>query len=166
MNIKSNFVTLQFVMNARMLNISALLLVLWYSLSVIGFNVHTCNRSGERYIATVIGGTTCEDIHPEHIVKSCPCCHHEDKHTCQSLDSKSCCTDDWQMIELTGVKISEGQDSIYGYICELSHNALSTVTIDNSFKFRLSARERASYKPDSGKFRSLDYQEIYNIWRI
>ena len=39
-------------------SLTAVLLVIWYSLSVIGFDVHTCSGSGESYVTTVIGGTT------------------------------------------------------------------------------------------------------------
>ena len=35
-------------------SLTAILLVIWYSLSVIGFDVHTCIGSGETYVATVI----------------------------------------------------------------------------------------------------------------
>ena len=61
------FVTLHVDMKALLIKLSAMLMVLWYSMSIIGFDVHTCNGSGKSFIATFVSGTGCEDIHPDHV---------------------------------------------------------------------------------------------------
>ena len=43
-------------MKERLLRISALMLLIWYCFSVIGFNVHTCRASGDSFVTTVLTG--------------------------------------------------------------------------------------------------------------
>ena len=162
------FVPLHVGMKNVFTSITALLLVIWYSLSVIGFDVHTCSSSGNTYIATVIGGTECKDIHPEHSQKSCSCCHH--KHSAeahdseQSLKTKPCCTDEWQMIVLTGLRTSDEQMTVAENACDRDFCSLQP-KYDNC-SLRISAHGRAFYKPDSGGLGCLNFQEKYSIWRI
>ncbi len=150
-------------------SMTALLLVIWYSLSVIGFDVHTCSSSGNTYIATVISGTECEDIHPEHNQKRCSCCHHHD-HTGdthesdQSLKTKPCCTDEWQMIDLTGLRTSDEQADVSYCFC--NSDVFGPQHQSDNYSLRTSAHRRAFYKPDSGTIICLDFQQTYSIWRI
>ena len=149
-------------------SLAAAMLVLWYSLSVIGFDVHTCSRSGNSYIATVISGTDCEDIHPEHQPKTCSCCHHD--HTAKD-DNKTqseepCCTDEWHLIELTGVKTSDEKGGLCGSIYYFKTIISQVETADSDFNLRLLAHGRAFFKPDSGQNKTCDFQQLYNIWRI
>ena len=99
-------------MKDRFVRFSAMLLVLWYCFSVIGFNVHTCNASGRSFVATFISGLTCADIHPGHVCdkKICSdghqkaCCqhHHEEGALHECLHSASCCSDDHVVLAVTG----------------------------------------------------------------
>ena len=147
---------------------TALLLVIWYSLSVIGFDVHTCSSNGDTYIATVISGTGCKDIHPDHDQKPCSCCHHDncnDTHEAeQSVKTKPCCTDEWQMIVLTGLKTSDEQASSPD--CFYVSDVYGPGQHSDSYLLRTMAHDRAFCKPDSGNIRCLDFQQIYSIWRI
>lgn len=90
----------------------ALLLMVWYCISIIGFDVHTCSESGRSFVATFLKGMTCEAIHPEHAHDSA-CCHETHEHiccghhhhgsdACLSVNTKSCCSDDYQVLILTG----------------------------------------------------------------
>ena len=162
------FVTLQVGMKNVFTNVSAIVLVLWYSLSVIGFDVHTCSGSGKTFIATVISGTACEDIHPDHDRKECSCCHHKDtahKQEDTTLSTKPCCTDDWQTIVLTGVRISEKHSDYDG--CCSGHCPCIISTSDADFvNIKCMSGLRAFCKPDSGKISSRDFQRIYGVWRI
>ena len=148
---------------------AALLLVIWYSLSVIGFDVHTCSSSGRTYIATVIGGTDCEDIHPEHHHKQCSCCRHHEQET-ESHDDhkaeskKSCCKDEWQMIELTGLRMSDEHGGMDVYVCDAGLSAIIPQICDDNV--RNMVRPRTFYKPGSGGLPLRDVQAVYNIWRI
>ena len=169
MEIHRNFVPLPFGMKNVFTGISALLLVIWYSLSVIGFDVHTCSGSGETYIATVIGGTECEDIHPEHVKKPCPCCHHHAENHCedngQSVSKKPCCSDDWQMIVLTGVRVADERMVMTGNTEQIvsTYPALISENIDSGF---IPTGRWAFPKPDPGNIIPQNFQKVYSIWRI
>lgn len=84
------------------------LLALWYCISVIGFDVHTCKGDGHSFLATVISGMDCSDIHPGHecAAEHSHCCHDHD--CCSSGSdadeslSSDCCTDNYQVLLLTG----------------------------------------------------------------
>ena len=109
------------------MKIYALLLVIWYCMSIIGFDVHTCKGSGRTFVATFAEGMTCADIHPEHhCEKSChghsSCCHHEStgchnsasccNHTSdcshgESFSTQDCCSDSYQSILLTGFRAED-----------------------------------------------------------
>lgn len=168
MKICRNFVPLQIGMKNVLIKISAMMLVLWYSLSVIGFDVHTCSGSGRIFIATVISGTDCEDIHPGHVKAPCSCCRHNGCKTNdedEEFGTRPCCSDDWQMIVLTGVRTSEEHDHFDECSCgvcpcildlhaEIIHSSIDVYGL------------RALYKPGSGDFVPLDVQRTYNIWRI
>ena len=164
----SFFVSLQAGMKNIFTSISALLLVVWYSLSVIGFDVHTCNASGEIYIATVAGGFSCDDIHPDghkqthHEHSCCKCCqsHQGDS---DKLKTKPCCTDDYQVILLTGVRSAQdAEDSYQQTLIETINIAESDYSYSHIFDNGL----RAFYKPGSGGLTPRDVQAVYNIWRI
>lgn len=148
-------------------SVAAMLLVIWYSLSVIGFDVHTCSSSGQSYIATVISGTDCDDIHPEHAEKTCPCCHHHKKHAADentgSIGSKSCCSDDWQVISLTGTRLGDEWKDVVEQV-ELSdfagHNPLCSYSNIN-----IEGRP-VCYKSDPGNIKRGSFHQVYCIWRI
>ncbi len=84
------------------------LLVLWYCISVIGFDVHTCKGDGRSFLATVVSGMSCSDIHPGHecAAEHSRCCHGHD--CCSSAGdageslSSDCCMDNYQVLLLTG----------------------------------------------------------------
>ncbi|MDE6147208.1 MAG: hypothetical protein K2G18_04000 [Bacteroidales bacterium] len=105
----------------------SVLLVLWYCVSVIGFDVHTCNGSGRSFLANFISGMSCSEIHPGHVCGilhyepcghsgccshgsgSSGCCHGESSATDDCADgilacvSPDCCSDHYQVLSLTGV---------------------------------------------------------------
>lgn len=149
-------------------SLSALLLVVWYSLSVIGFDVHTCNASGEVYIATVASGFSCDDIHSdghkqahyEHF--GCTCCQTH-KSDSDKLKTKPCCSDDYQVILLTGVRSAQdAEDSYQQTLVETINIAESDYSYSHIFDNGL----RTFYKPGSGGLTPRDIQAVYNIWRI
>ena len=149
--------------------IAAFMLV-WYSLSVIGFDVHTCSDSGETFIATVISGTACDDIHPEHEEPTCSCCHGKHAHAEQedndSLRTRPCCTDDWQMIYLTGLRSGDDREGV-GYsinkLFAFSDCVLLDVKAGLNF-VRSPFRDFNKPRPKPVTVRTC--QEVYSIWRI
>ncbi len=151
-------------------SISAMLLVVWYSLSVIGFDVHTCSTSGETYIATVASGFSCDDIHPDshkasahHAHKGCKCCHSH-KEDDSSLTTKPCCSNDYQVILLTGVRSSQDTDSEGGYKVALT--LILPSGANGQYSNVYNSGLMAFHKPRSGDIVQRDVQAIYNIWRI
>jgi len=148
--------------------IAAMLLVMWYSLSVIGFNVHTCSESGETFIATVIGGTECEDIHPEHQENGCTCCHHKHHDSdpmTKTLRARSCCTDSWKMIQLTGIRVcDERADS--DLQLSLCHNAAVLPAYDIYHSTVISIGFNAFCIHSPRDVVPMDFHKIYGVWRI
>ena len=151
--------------------ICAVVLLVWYCLSIVGFDIHTCRASQRSFVTTFVTGTTCKDIHPEY---HCPCAHHsseEDYDCCghqssgESLTSSSCCTDDFKVLPLTGfIPASEDDSSsflqgefvpFHDMYMESCHDLLS------DSQFHLIKR-----MPDSGLIRPGDVQSVLGIWRI
>ena len=150
-------------------SIAAVLFGLWYLLSVIGFDVHTCTSSGETYIATVASGFSCEDIHPsQHVQESCRSgctCHHKKpkkEEPQSSLGMKSCCSDDFQMILLTGTPVS-GNDNLLAVFS--GQFVILADPVDAQRPSELSFVS-VFHKPRSWIGLPPDLQASYSVWRI
>ncbi len=162
--------------------LSAMLLVIWYSLSIIGFNVHTCKGSGRVFVTTFAEGTTCADIHPEHHCGHA--CHHDsscchDMRSCcgqgadsgkgrsdvpdTSFDLRDCCTDSYQVIALTGCRsYDDGHDlDCCGGGCSVPVYADASYLLD-AIKYKVSNY----YHSDSGGAVPRDCCVTFGIWRI
>ena len=153
------------------------LLVVWYSLSIIGFDVHSCKSTGEVFVASLAGGISCEDVHPEHSCRahgSCcghdmtTCCEHETKscsdHQAESQVGKSdCCSNDLQVLELTGV---------YASYERITDNDLAdeyVLNVDLFAEMIIPALQRPLLMylkhPDPGVVMP-DRQAFFSIWRV
>lgn len=154
--------------------LSAFLLMIWYCISIIGFDVHTCSDSGRSFVATFLNGMTCEAIHPGHTHDS-SCCHEAHEHiccgqrhhgsdTCFSVDAKSCCSDDYQVLFLTGER-PDGDHIHYNEcgcaLCPCLENVtmaqLPAVPDIGSLKYHGGVFGLIVYK---------DFQSSLSIWRI
>lgn len=163
------FVPLQIGMKKAFTSFAAMLLGLWYLLSVMGFDVHTCATSGKVFIATVASGFTCEDLHPEHHVhgachSGCACHHHEshDDDSDTQFDVKSCCSDDFHAILLTGTPVSE-KDALsdaHTNQCAILGDSLQSGWISEA------SHSSVFYKPRSWIASPRDRQASYSVWRI
>lgn len=71
-----------------------------YVLASAGFDVHVCADSGRVYVGLLVGGVSCETIHPD-----VPCHHHG--HDCCE-DDEDCCSDEIAVLSITG----DGNDQI------------------------------------------------------
>ncbi len=192
-----NFLTLQVVMKNVIVKIFAVLLSVWYSMSVIGFDVHTCSGSGRSCIVTFIEGLTCEDIHPEHSCDKASCCadrldccssheegqghqhcggmtgfaDHEDDHSdcpfCDgiSLKSKSCCSNDYQVLVLTGTTIVNDHNHFDECACghclciDLQSGEIPAALAENNLTAYI-------HEPDSGFLKACERQAVLRIWRV
>lgn len=88
-----------------MTKITALLLIVWYSMSIIGFGVHTCNATDRSFIVTFLEDMSCDAVHPSDQcgeVSACCCCgHHAHESSSEAkvfIDAPDCCTNDYQVI--------------------------------------------------------------------
>lgn len=100
-----------------LIRVSAVIMLIWYSLSIIGFNVHTCSASDRSFIVTFLEDMSCESIHPsDHCgaEQTCCCCcsHHTSEHhsdSDESIDEPDCCTNDYQVLTSTTDVVDDGK---------------------------------------------------------
>lgn len=172
------------------------LLVVWYSLSIIGFDVHSCRSTGEVFVASLAGGVACEDVHPEHScrahggccghdvaaccehgtktccehgTKSCctheaePCCGHEDQQTGSQVSKSDCCSNDLQVLELTGVYASSERitDNDFADEYVLNVDLFAEMTVPAVQRPLLTFLKH----PDTGVVMP-DRQAFFSIWRV
>jgi hypothetical protein len=156
------------------------LLVVWYSLSIIGFDVHSCKSTGEVFVASLAGGIACEDVHPDHSCKahgSCcgqkvsaccshdehPCCGHEDNQTGSQVSRPDCCSNDLQVLLLTGMNVSHERDTDGAYMDEY------VLDVDLFAEMTIPAVQRPLITflkhPDPGVVMP-DRQAFFSIWRV
>ena len=166
MEYRCNFVTLQTGMKGILTKVTAMLLIVWYSMSIIGFGIHTCSGSGESFVVTFVEGLECEDIHPEHHCTKGSCCSHShsccDTGTHTGIGPKSCCTSDYQVLALTGTVSDEKnsfEDLFYSdYICS---NIFESSADIHDLQFV------PHYPADvSCLGRMPDIQSLLGVWRI
>lgn len=149
--------------------ITALLLMMWYSMSIIGFGVHTCSGSGESFVVTFVEGFDCEDIHPEHHCHKGSCCSHS--HGCcehenhVSIKAKSCCSSDYQVLTLTGTVSDEknGTDDL-GSVLYCNYICSNIFELDADMH---GPQQISHYLAEvSWPGRLHDIQSLLGVWRI
>ena len=77
----------------------ALLLAVWYLLSVTGLDVHSDHEHGRTYVVCGLTGCDCEHIHPH------THCHDTDPER-ECLEGEECCSDDFEAV----LSLSDGSD--------------------------------------------------------
>lgn len=145
------------------------LLALWYCMSIIGFDVHTCSRSGRSFVATFMTGLDCSDIHPDHCCSHSDCCaDHATGNACcsseESISAPSCCTNDFHVLLLTGTSGQEDTRHYDGCICghQICDLMPSEIRTDNSYTAFY--RTRSVFEP--GLLLTGNVQSFLGIWRI
>lgn len=159
-------------MKDRMLRFSALLLVLWYCFSVIGFDVHTCRASGKAFVATFVSGLSCADIHPEHKCDKAHCHHNKTGHCCSMehhdcckgtfFEAESCCSSDHLVLTVTGTASDSESRDIHPIVSDIeipSYSGHLTASVTSKIL-------NHSYVIDYGLFAQGDIQPLLSIWRI
>ena len=148
--------------------ITAVLLLVWYLMSIIGFDVHTCRGSGDCFIVTFVDGYECEDIHPEHhcLKSSCcshshSCCEHEDR---VSVKAESCCSSDYQVLALTGImSFDKDSDEV---VTAIHPTSVYLNIIEPDADARLPQYLLHCVASDSHPGKMLDVQSVLSVWRI
>lgn len=146
-----------------MMKIFALLLSVWYCLSIIGFDVHTCSAEGVSHVMTSFTSLDCETIHGHH--------HHEASEPCSCrtdggvhIHAEKCCTDDYQVISLTGVRTDETHDHYDE--CRCGHCPCIDAAVSEALSVLASIDpEKYVIIPDSGLIVH-EVHALFGIWRI
>lgn len=147
--------------------VTAVLLIVWYLMSIIGFGVHTCSGSGRSFVVSFVEGLSCEDIHPEHHCCKVSCCSHsqsccdEDGSLC--LKSESCCSSDYQVLALTGTVSDEKNGSYESFSFAYCHYICSEIYGQEMFSRKPVQADSVS---DSSPGHMPDIQSVLNVWRI
>ena len=164
-----NFVPLQVGMKNVVMKCLSALVALWYCLSIIGFDVHSCAKTGEKFVVSTFVGGSCAEVHPEHAcgTHGCHCGHHhdaEEHHGDDAIQKSQCCTNDLQVLSVTGITSSDNQRQYDGwsaadFICVVP----DSYEIINSGLINALLRNRSL--PDSGVV-APDAQALHMVWRI
>ena len=166
------FLPLSVVNNKVVIRVVAALLCVWYSMSIIGFDVHTCSRSGRSFVATFVQGLACEDIHPSHTCSNSHCCAHHDDGCCvpvhdasgmPSFASSDCCSNDYQVICMTG---ELGQGAMGKMPLPVFAMTCQDIISERVSGPLLSVSSRASWMLRCLGLHLRDACEVFSIWRI
>lgn len=169
--------SLQIVMKSLIIRVFAALLVVWYLVGVIGFGVHTCSASGRSFVVSFMEGTACADIHSEYMCSPSSCCSHdhcedsccrhaEDRHHGQSsLSANPCCTNDYQMLELTGTVVSDDGREDLQYAKVYGPAVIADLYVAASSILCRSVTGHI-HEPDPGVSRACHSQALLSVWRI
>lgn len=170
------------------------ILVLWYCVSIIGFDVHTCNGSGRSFLANFISGMNCADIHPGHVcgishdepcghaarcshyIGCSGCCHSDASATevfaddilaCLSSEacvSSECCSDHYQVLSVTGL---QQEDSHRHYDeCHCGHCPCLAGQMSILPEVPLITRPAVFSGSVCQEPRNIDILASYGVWRI
>lgn len=164
-------------MKGAFIKILAVLLTIWYSMSIIGFDVHTCKGSGRSFVTTFVEGMSCEEIHPEHGCTPLECCSHEHGSSCchdhshiptqgsLAFSAGSCCSSDYQVLEITGAFAEDNSrtsDESAGLVAANVILDADTINIPvSSWKYEPFRR-----RPDLGYGAKSGVLSALCVWRI
>lgn len=132
------FVFLHVMMRSMSMKYCAVLLALWYLMSIIGFNVHICHSAHH----------------------DC-CCHHEEAEPEMSF---SCCTDEYHVLTLSGM-VSSNENDIEDSVSVASQIFAGYIP-DVCISFNENRIHKIRSLPDSGLIADGDVQSVLSIWRI
>lgn len=157
----------------------SILMAVWYCLSIIGFDVHSCTVTGESFLASTYSGTSCNEIHPEHSCQShgsccqhhtlscshaSSCCHTAScNHERVEVAESQCCTNEIHVLTTISLTSMDGQRH-YGE-WNSSHCPCLLHLMSEVVPYHYGSSEHTFLLPDSG-LRAPDRQALLNIWRI
>lgn len=145
------FVFLQTMMRNLPMKYCAVLLALWYLMSIIGFNVHICHSA--HHLSHHVSHTE------EH--QDC-CCHHEEN---EPEASFSCsCTDEYHVLDISAT-VSSNENDIKDSVSADSHFCTGYLS-DVCVSFNKNRIHKIRSLSDSGLTASGDVQSVLSIWRI
>ena len=153
-----------------LIRVSAIFVLIWYSLGIIGFNVHTCSASERSFIVSFLEDMSCESIHPsDHCgaEQTCCCCcsHHTSEHhsdSDESIDEPECCTDEYQVITSMTDRVDDSKRFQFSDL--KSHCLILSDPAD-----AMSAHHNhgpLSVCPSTSSHDSRGIRVLCNVWRI
>lgn len=166
--------------------IFAALLVVWYLVGIIGFDMHTCNGSGRSFVVAFFEGMTCEDIHPEHACSPSSCCANEHSHGCCghahgeaaagnhddcqhcegiSITAASCCSNDYMALDVAGTLAQDDHRHYDECACGNCPCAVLHSAGTDLFAGNLSVKSYI-WQLGSGVPVACDMQAVFGVWRI
>jgi hypothetical protein len=168
--VMKKLITLQIVKKNVLIRVSAIFVLIWYSLGIIGFNVHTCSASDRSFIVTFLEDMSCSSIHPsdhcETDMTCCCCCsHHAQELPCdsdESLDEPECCTDEYQVI--TSMTDREDDSRRYHAADLVSLCMVSLLHDDSDTVQHHSALRSGIFSRVCHDARGI--RVLFNVWRI
>lgn len=147
----------------------AIIVLLWYIMGIVGFNVHTCSASNDSFIVTFIEDMSCNAIHPEELcapVKTCCCCcsHSSEtsSHSDESIEASKCCTNEYQMLTSVADRVDETQKIInFDRLLHGTFQTYADVAADNPCLavFRTNG-------PPHSFLCARNIHSAYGVWRI
>lgn len=140
----------------RVMRIVSPLLAIWYLLCVVGFDVHKCLYSGERFVSSLAAGLPGENIHPE--------CDHDAWSACHShgISGRACCVDDINVLVLTG---ANDDDDLFRCCAAVDCPVLSYIEPDAVGIARENAH-RIQYSCYAPHIMSGGIFSLFSVWRI
>lgn len=135
-------------------------LVLWYMFTAVGFDVHSCTVTGEKFVKSVMSGTACSDIHPEHSCESHGSCCGHDHMKNSGINESQCCTNDIMVLELAGSNVTGSDDDITVLVCHIAadiQNVYASPYVNNSFGI---------LKMPADEDPLQDLLAVLSVWRI
>lgn len=142
----------------------SVILSVWYVMSIIGFDIHSCVSTGEKFVTTAIQGVSCEDVHPDH---SCAahgshCCGHDHPAPCDNgINEPECCTNDLLVLEVTG---ANQQYNEYNPEAQMMPACLLAEQVSPVSEYSYSQINDDRGLPD--RVSGPDCQAVLSIWRI
>ena len=146
------------------MKISAVLLAVWYCLSIIGFGVHTCQSSGQTFIAMFTDGASCSDIHPEHHCCKTKCHEQSQCDADCSIELQKCCSNEYHMIQLSGC-LSSVESDLDAFKLEMLSTYVSLQPVYVSYG-QLYTEDFKFWNSDSGDVSPCDPQVTFGVWRV
>lgn len=135
-------------------------MAVWYCMSIIGFDVHSCNTTGNIFVNSVLSGITCDDIHPEHDCSGHSSCCHSHK-CCDHQTEDDCCTNEIEVLDSESIMASEDDASAL-FITDVAVSFL----VNDYELHNASVLAQLFYYPDPGNVKMPDQQAVLNVWRI
>lgn len=111
-------VSLQIMAKQIFIKFVSALVCMWYCVSIIGFDIHTCRNAEKSYVLSVMQSYSCVDIHPERLCEDDmeDCCAHVGQEVYEE-NPFSCCSDEYEVLDPLSVKTEDRFQKVSSMEC-------------------------------------------------